>query len=57
MNKVVNKDKISVSVRIPANLLEKVDEMVKGDMFWNRSHAFSEALKLLIRSSGGDLDE
>lgn len=45
---MINKNKISISIRIEKELLDKVDERIRSNQFGNRGHAVNFALKRLF---------
>ena len=47
-------DKTQVNVRLPKELVDDIDEMVKEGRFPSKTDAFSEALRLLLRTMKGD---
>lgn len=47
-------DKAQVNVRLPKELVDEIDELVKGGRFPSKTDAFSEALRLLLRIHRGE---
>lgn len=47
-------DKAQVNVRLPKELVDEIDELVKGGRFPSKTDAFSEALRLLLKTYKGE---
>lgn len=47
-------DKAQVNVRLPKELIDEIDELVKGGRFPSKTDAFSEALRLLLKTYKGE---
>lgn len=41
-------------MRLPKELVDEIDELVKGGIFQSKTDAFSEALRLLLRTHKGE---
>jgi len=48
-------DKAQVNVRLPKELVDDIDELVRDGRFPSKTDAFSEALRLLLRTYKGEL--
>jgi len=46
--------KAQVNVRLQRELLDEIDEMIRSGHFSSKTEAFSEAIKLLIRTHKGE---
>jgi Arc/MetJ-type ribon-helix-helix transcriptional regulator len=51
---VLYTDRAQVNVRLPRELVAEVEELVRSGRFENKTEAFAEALRLLLRAHWGE---